>query len=111
MRHFLLVTLKQDMRNGMVNKMKMNDVIQKVLRDVGYLDGVVPIPSDENDEYEIGIRGKYNDWYLFVETLAMRMKAGDIILNIEEVGDSIKKKDYFYKLLKEIEGYLENGTN
>ena len=46
------------------------------------------------------ISGKMVNVYLFVSTLAQRIAAGDV--ELVEKGDSIHKKEYYSRLLREI---------
>lgn len=88
--------------------MKINDVFEEVFEKTGSTDGLYVEKIDGVDE--IVFRGKYTNYYLLLKCLAMRMEAGDIVLNIEDVSDKIGKRDFFYKLVKSIEGGL-NETN
>ena len=58
----------------------------------GNRDGLAAINTPE---FEVGIRGRYIDAYALLST---RIQAGDVILEIKEIGDSCQKKEYFDRL-------------
>lgn len=88
--------------------MKLNDVFEEVFEKTGSTVGLYVDKFDGVDE--VVIRGKYVNYYLLLKCFAMRMEAGDIVLNIDDVSDKIGKRDYFYKLINSIKGGL-NETN
>ena len=61
----------------------------------GNRDGLIAINEPES---EVGIRGRYIDAYALLSTLSERIQAGDVILEIKEIGDSCQKKEYFDRL-------------
>ena len=61
----------------------------------GNKDGLIAINEPES---EVGIRGRYIDAYALLSTLSERIQAGDVILEIKEIGDSCQKKEYFDRL-------------
>ena len=61
----------------------------------GNRDGLVAINEPES---EVGIQGRYIDAYALLSMLSERISAGDIVLQIKEVGDSCQKKEYFDRL-------------
>ena len=61
----------------------------------GNRDGLIAINEPES---EVGIRGRYIDAYALLSTLSERIQAGDVILEIQEIGDSCQKKEYFDRL-------------
>jgi len=50
------------------------------------------------EDSEVFVRGRDVDAYLLISVLAMRIEAGDIELEIKEVGDFCQKKEFFDKL-------------
>lgn len=61
----------------------------------GNRDGLIAINEPES---EVGVRGRYIDAYALLSTLSERIQAGDVILEIKEIGDSCQKKEYFDRL-------------
>lgn len=61
----------------------------------GNRDGLIAINEPES---EVGIRGRYIDAYALLSTLSERIQAGDVVLEIKEIGDSCQKKEYFDRL-------------
>lgn len=61
----------------------------------GNRDGLAAINTPE---FEVGIRGRYIDAYALLSTLSERIQAGDVVLEVKEVGDSCQKKEYFDRL-------------
>ena len=60
----------------------------------GNRDGLAAINTPE---FEVGIRGRYIA-YALLSTLSERIQAGDVVLEVKEIGDSCQKKEYFDRL-------------
>lgn len=67
------------------------------------LDGVVIMDKTYNliPVGEIGFKGEYVNYYLILDTISKMIRAGDI--KVEIISDVSKKKDYFTRLLDEIQ--------
>lgn len=70
---------------------QMNNIVADALNRLGYLEGIKPYGD------EVCVVGGTMDAMLLAITMSTMIKYGDLEINL--VGNSAGKQDYFYKLL------------